>query len=79
VFLLALQRILGDYSTTVPFTAFLEGARHNASGPDEAIAGMAGKRLVVAQESNPTGRFNEGLIKTLTGGGQAKGQFQIRP
>ena len=76
VFLLALQRILGDYTTTVPFTTFLEGARHDASGPNEAIAGMAGKRLVVAQESNPTGRFNEGLIKTLTGGGRQKASFK---
>jgi putative DNA primase/helicase len=33
---------------------------------------MAGKRLVVAQESNPTGRFNEGLLKTLTGGDRQK-------
>jgi putative DNA primase/helicase len=62
-----LCRILGDYATTVPFATFLEGGKHNPGGASPDIAGLAGKRMVVAQESNITGRFNEALLKTLTG------------
>jgi P4 family phage/plasmid primase-like protien len=62
-----LRRILGDYATTVPFATFLEGARYSAGGATPEIASLAGKRMVVAQESNVTGRFNEALLKTLTG------------
>jgi P4 family phage/plasmid primase-like protien len=62
-----LCRILGDYATTVPFATFLEGAKHNSGGASPDIASLAGKRMVVAQESNITGRFNEALLKTLTG------------
>jgi putative DNA primase/helicase len=75
-FLLTLVNIMGDYAGTVPFATFLDGARHNASGPNEAVAGMAGKRLIVAQESKPTGRFNESLIKTLTGGDRQRASFK---
>jgi putative DNA primase/helicase len=75
-FLHALLEILGTYGTTVPFATFLEGTRFNAGGTNEAIAGMAGKRLVVAQESKPTGRFNESLLKTLTGGDRQSASFK---
>lgn len=75
-FLHALLDILGTYGTTVPFATFLEGTRFNAGGTNEAIAGMAGKRLVVAQESKPTGRFNESLLKTLTGGDRQSASFK---
>jgi P4 family phage/plasmid primase-like protien len=62
-----LCRILGDYATTVPFATFLEGAKHNSGGASPDIASLAGERMVVAQESNITGSFNETLLKTLTG------------
>jgi putative DNA primase/helicase len=66
-FLDILLRVLGDYAGTLQFKALLDGAKSNASGPSEEIACLAGKRMVVAQESNVTGRFNEALVKTLTG------------
>jgi len=73
-----LCRILGDYATTVPFATFLEGAKHNPGGASPDIASLAGKRMVVAQESNITGRFNEALLKTLTGRDRQKARHLYR-
>jgi putative DNA primase/helicase len=70
-----LRRVYGDYATTVSFATFLEGAKRNPSGPSEELACLAGKRMVTAQESNVTGRFNEALIKTLTGRDRQRARF----
>lgn len=61
----ALQAILGDYADTVPMDALIESkqARHS-----QEIAKLEGKRLVFANENEEGRRFNEGLIKWLTGG-----------
>jgi putative DNA primase/helicase len=75
-FLLTLQRILGNYADTIPFATFLEGAKHSAGGPNESIAKLVGKRLAIAQESKPTGRFNEALLLALTGGDRVSAQFK---
>jgi P4 family phage/plasmid primase-like protien len=66
-FLGSLMRVFGEYAGTLQFKALLDGGKGSASGPSEEIACLAGKRMVVAQESNVSGRFNEALVKTLTG------------
>jgi putative DNA primase/helicase len=75
-FLDTLRRIMGDYATTLAFSALLEQGKHSGNGPNEGIANLAGKRMVIAQESNVTGRFNEALLKTLTGRDEHKAQFK---
>jgi putative DNA primase/helicase len=80
-----LLRILGDYATTVPFATLLDGVKRNPQGASPDIASLAGKRMVVAQESNINGKFNEALLKTLTGRDEYKARhlhkdlIDIRP
>lgn len=61
----ALQAIWGDYSDTIAMDALIETkqARHT-----QEIAKLEGMRLVFANESEEGRRFNESLIKWLTGG-----------
>lgn len=61
----ALQAIWGDYADTIAMDALIETkqARHT-----QEIAKLEGMRLVLASESEEGRRFNESLIKWLTGG-----------
>jgi putative DNA primase/helicase len=72
VFLNTVAKIIGDYGTTAPVETFLASQfeRHPTD-----LAGMAGKRLVVANEV-PQGRYwDEPKIKTLTGGDKISARF----
>jgi putative DNA primase/helicase len=59
-----LHDVLGDYSRVVNMDALLEGRR---SGPQDDVANMCGRRLVIAQEPRDGRRFDRSLIKWLTG------------
>lgn len=61
----ALQRVFGDYAAAAPPSLLMaaKGERH----PTE-LAGLFGRRLVVAAESDSGNRLNEGLVKAITGG-----------
>jgi putative DNA primase/helicase len=61
----AIVYILGDYATAADFS-LLTGRPSN--GPSEGIARLRGKRLVTAVEAEEGTRFNESLLKQLTGG-----------
>ncbi len=62
----AIQDMLGiDYSATAPPSLLIE--KKTESHPTE-LAGLFGKRLVVAQETNSGARLAEATVKTLTGG-----------
>ena len=72
LFLEIIQEILGELATVLPFASF---EPKNASAIPCDIASMAGKRLVVAQESNEGKRLDEALVKSLTGGDRLTGRF----
>ena len=64
--LTAIQDTLGiDYSTTAPPSLLME--KKTDTHPTE-LAGLFGKRLVVAQETNQGAKLAESTVKQLTGG-----------
>lgn len=65
VFLSVLSGIMGDYATTAPMDVFTvsRGERH----PTE-LAMLAGRRLVVATETEEGRRWDEAKLKAITGG-----------
>lgn len=67
VFMKVIAEILGTYAMTAGMNTFVEQMfeRH----PEE-IARMKGKRLVVASETDEGKRWNEALMKRLTGHGE---------
>ena len=67
-----LDVILGDYSTPAEFKTFsamgkLGGGGGNGGHSDD-LAGLHKKRAASVDETNKGGRFNEGVLKTTTGG-----------
>ncbi|WP_169717786.1 DNA primase [Sporomusa silvacetica DSM 10669] len=72
VFIQVLQDILGELQCNLPFATF---EPKNAGGIPCDIAAMAGKRLVIAQESNEGKRIDEATVKSLTGGDMLTGRF----
>jgi len=63
----AIGRVMGNYSYQVPPTAFMVD-KQKGGGPDEAIAGLKGKRFVIATELEDGQRLASSLIKRMTGG-----------
>ncbi|WP_337970302.1 phage/plasmid primase, P4 family [Virgibacillus salexigens] len=73
VFLDIITEMLGNYTTNIqPQTIMVKQQTNNAS-PD--IAKLAGARLVTTTEPNEGMRFDEGLIKQLTGGDRVSARF----
>lgn len=66
VFMLFLKAFFGDYFGEIPMTALLTG-KQVPNAPDENLAGLQGRRFVVAPESNNF-RLNGSRVKQLTGG-----------
>lgn len=64
-FLGALASLLGDYATLIP-AGLLVNSGHEQH--PTAIAGLEGKRLAIAAESEQNKQLAEGLVKSLTGG-----------
>ena len=65
VFMDTIGKILGDYSTSAPIRTFLMS---NSEGHPAEIAALAGARAVFAQETAEGRRWDEGLLKVITGG-----------
>lgn len=65
VFINTLKRIFGDYGHQADFRAF---EPKHGDGPLDGVANFRGARIIVASESREGTRFDEALIKTLTGG-----------
>ncbi|MFC1965194.1 phage/plasmid primase, P4 family, partial [Chloroflexota bacterium] len=63
----AIRRIVGNYATQVPPTAFMVD-RSKRGGPDEAIASLKNKRLVCSTELEDGQRLSVSLVKRMTGG-----------
>lgn len=73
VFLDIITEIFGNYSTNIQPQAIMVKQQSNNANPD--IAKLAGARLVTTTEPNEGVRFDEGLIKQLTGGDKVTARF----
>lgn len=60
-----IRDILADYAGSLPVDVLT--AKRDATAPAPALVGLRGKRLIVLSESEDGQRFNEALIKRLTG------------
>ena len=73
VFLDVMTALLGDYSRTARVESLM--TKKNDSSASQDIARLKGARLVVTGEPNEGAKFNEGLIKQLTGGDVVTARF----
>lgn len=72
VFVSVLSAILGDYTANAPMEAFMD--TRNERHPTD-LAGLRGARLVTAVETEQGRRWNEGKLKTITGGDKISARF----
>ncbi len=63
IFVEVLRHVLGEYARDTPVTTFLENRDTNTSD----LASLVGARLVTASEGEETSKFNEALLKKLSG------------
>lgn len=68
VFLNTLNSIMGDYALNAQVESILTRGNSNSGNASPDIARMNGARFVRTNEPNEGARFNEGLVKQLTGG-----------
>lgn len=73
VFLDIITEMLGNYTTNIQPQSIMVKQQTNNASPD--IAKLAGARLVTTTEPNDGMRFDEGLIKQLTGGDRVTARF----
>lgn len=80
----ALMGVMGEeMGKSVPFHLFT--AKNDVDGQNFAFAPLQPARFIAASESNKGERFNEGKVKTITGGDKirccfkGKDQFDYRP
>ena len=66
VFSLTLQKILGDYAVTVPANTLMSMKFESQLTPH--LHRLPGKRLAAISEAKITAVFDEGLLKSVTGG-----------
>jgi putative DNA primase/helicase len=71
-FLTTLAHVLGDYAWTMPFATIELQQRHAI--PND-LAALAGRRFVVASETNDGTLLNESRLKALTGGDPISARF----
>jgi putative DNA primase/helicase len=65
--------VLGDYAAVAP-PGLLSGVTHNERHPTE-IAGLMGKRMVTASETEEGAALREAFIKSATGGDRLSARF----
>src|SRR5699024_6159145 len=73
VFLDIITEMLGNYTTNIQPQAIMVKQQSNNASPE--IAKLDGARLVTTTEPNEGMRFDEGLIKQLTGGDRVTARF----
>jgi P4 family phage/plasmid primase-like protien len=77
VLLIVLQKVLGGYCKPAEYKTFAETNKSGGpGGHSDDLAHLAGKRCVYVDETNSGGRLNEGLVKTVTGGGTQHASFK---
>lgn len=65
--------ILGDYGRVAEFEAFLVSDKSSNSRSLEATGMLRGARFAVASETNNSKRWDEAMVKRLTGGDKLRG------
>lgn len=75
-FLETIRALIADYAHQANFDTFL--TKQGAQGPRNDVARLKGARLVTALEAPEGTRFDETLIKTLTGGDTVAARFLYR-
>lgn len=84
VFLETIKELLGDYSRNMRTDVLMARSR-SKGGPSEDEARLVGARYVTVNETSDGTRFNEALIKDLTGGDTItarrlyENSFEFRP
>ena len=68
VFFNTIYNLLGDYSLNAQVESVLTRGNGNSGNASPDIARMNGARFVRTNEPNEGARFNEGLVKQMTGG-----------
>ena len=68
VLLNIIKYISGSYAKTMNATTIMQKHNNSGQGPTSDIARLEGARLVVSSEANEGDRFDESLIKQMTGG-----------
>ncbi len=71
-FLETIRDVLGDYATTAPSTLLMQSKNNEHS---TEIADLAGRRLVIADETEGNKKLKVGLVKAMTGGLKMKAHF----
>lgn len=74
VFLDVLTALMGDYSRVARVESLLS-KRNDSGNNTQDIARLKGARLVITGEPNEGSKFNEGLVKQLTGGDVITARF----
>jgi P4 family phage/plasmid primase-like protien len=72
VFLDTLMGLLGDYAMAAPRTLLTQS--YNEEHATE-IAGLMGRRLVIASETKPGRKLKTSLVKSMTGDKRIRGRF----
>lgn len=72
-FIETIQVLAGDYGTSTDFRTFIESK--NDRGPRDDVAELFGARVVTAVEVGEGKRFNESLVKSLTGSDTVRARF----
>lgn len=73
VFLDIITELLGNYTTNIQPQSIMVKQQTGGASPD--IAKLAGARLVTTTEPNDGMRFDEGLVKQMTGGDTITARF----
>ncbi|WP_274316320.1 phage/plasmid primase, P4 family [Staphylococcus hyicus] len=68
VFLDVINEVFGDYSTNIQPQVIMTSKLGNNGGPTPELAKLDGARFVTTTEPNEGDRFDEGLLKQITGG-----------
>ena len=75
VFLNTISNVLGDYAINAQVQSILAKGNGNGGNASPDIARMNGSRFVRTNEPNEGSRFDEGLVKQLTGGDIVTARF----
>jgi putative DNA primase/helicase len=68
VFLNVLKALLGEYASETSFATFSAKRNDAAINPRDGLAALRGARFVKASESGEAKRFDDALLKAVTGG-----------
>lgn len=77
VFLNVLRDIMGEYASTTGFSTLASFYRSSGRIPND-IAALQGKRIVTVSEAPERARWDEGRVKSLTGGDVIQARFLHR-